>query len=124
MTLDELVEQHVWGELKVEIDGAVIDFVVFPWNEVEEREDDGGSNVWEYFIGWDGDVHDAVKRGEYVPFGAGNMYAGALKYDGGFQEMGHRGMLFADANGSVIYYDHNEGGPAKVVATSLDALVS
>ena len=27
---------------------------------------------------------------------------------GGFQEMGHRGMLFADENGRLFFYDHNQ----------------
>ncbi|MDX2091280.1 MAG: DUF4215 domain-containing protein [Kofleriaceae bacterium] len=51
------------------------------------------SNVWEYFIGFDGLAFEKVESGEWTPCGAGNMYASTLKYDGGFQESGHQGML-------------------------------
>jgi hypothetical protein len=118
MTLDELIAAKKWEEVQVVVGGSPIDFVVFPWREVKEREEDGQSNVWEYFIGFDGPVFDKVESGEWIPFGAGNMYAGALKYDGGFQEMGHKGLLLADADGKLVYYDHNsDEGPVVLDGT-------
>jgi hypothetical protein len=117
MGLSDLVSKREWEEVSVVVDGDSIDFVVFSWSKVREREEDGSTNVWEYFIGFDGPVFDKVESGEWTPFGAGNMYAGALKSDGGFQESGHRGMLFADASGGVVYYDHNAGDDPVVLPT-------
>jgi hypothetical protein len=122
MTLAKLVSAKKWEEVDVEIDGEKISFVVFPWDDVKAREEDGSENVWEYFIGFDGPVFDKVESGEWTPFGAGNMYAGALKYDGGFQESGHRGMLFSTKDGKVVYYDHNDSdaGPSELSVTVAD----
>lgn len=122
MKLDELVAARKWDEVTVEVRGAKIDFVVFPWEEVKAREEDGSTHVWEYFIGFEGTAFEKVEAGEWVPFGAGNMFAGALKSDGGFQESGHRGMLFADPQGRLVYYNHNMGGEPTLLSATLSDL--
>ena len=119
MKLGEFVAARKWDEVTVQIGSTKIDFVVFPWEEVKAREEDGSTNVWEYFIGFDGPAFEKVEAGEWVPFGAGNMYAGALKSDGGFQESGHRGMLFADAGGRLAFYDHNLGDAPTLLDVTL-----
>jgi hypothetical protein len=123
MSLATLVKKKQWKEIEVDIDGEKRSFAVFPWAEVKEREQDGAENVWEYFIGFDGPVYDKVDSGEWTPFGAGEMDPGALEGDGGFQEMSHRGMLFAAGNGAVFFYDHNDAeAGAKPLKVKIDEL--
>jgi|GEM_PF-5667496 len=122
MNPTDFVAAHEWQEVKVAVGNDEIDFVIFPWERVKAREDDGGSNVWEYFIGFDGAVFENVESGAWTPLGAGNMDAGALKYDGGFQESGHRGMLFVDAKGALHFYNHNFGGEAVSLPLQLSDL--
>ena len=110
------------GGAVFQVGGKTIDFVIFPWNEVKEREEDGQTNIWEYFIGFDGPAFEKVESGEWTPLGAGNMDAGALKYDGGFQESGHRGMLFANEGGDLFFYDHNSGREPVALKTRLSEL--
>jgi hypothetical protein len=122
MDISDFVARRKWQEVNVSVGEDGVDFVVFPWDEVKAREDDGGSNVWEYFIGFDGPVFDKVNTGEWTPLGAGNMSASALKYDGGFQESGHRGMLFADRSGGLHFYDHNDEGEPVSLSVGLAEL--
>jgi hypothetical protein len=127
MTLDNFVAANLWNKVQVAVDGEPIDFVVFDWAKVKSRQNDGSVNVYEYFIGWNTVAYQEVLRGNWIPFGAGNMFAPALKYDGGFQEMTHRGMLFADLSTSstspaVIYFHLGSQQPPKVIAGSIDDL--
>jgi hypothetical protein len=127
MDLEAFVSKNLWKECNVEIEGQAISFVIFDWNEVKEREEDGGSNIYEYFIGWDTDAHKKVSSEEWIPFGAGNMYAGALKYDGGFQEMGNSGMLFADVSRSkdtpgIVFVGEQGSGDTVIISKALSSL--
>jgi len=128
MKVAAFVKEHAYEEVTARVAGEAIAFVVFDWSEVKEREEDGGSNVWEYFIGEDTDAQQHVEAGRWIPLGAGGMYAGALKYDGGFQEMGHQGMIFADVSASaddppIVYFNVNGNDAPVVVAPSLSALL-
>ena len=118
----EFVVRHMWAEVKVDVGDDTIDFVIFPWADVKERQEDGQTNVWEYFIGFEGPAFEKVESGEWTPLGAGNMDPGALKSDGGFQESGHRGMLFANESGDLFFYDHNSGREPLALKTHISEL--
>jgi hypothetical protein len=127
MNIEEFVSKNIWQECNVEIDGETISFVIFDWNEVKTREEDGQSNIYEYFIGWETEAYEKVSSGDWIPFGAGNMYAGALKYDGGFQEFGNAGMLFADLSQSkdipgIIFVGENGESDSVKIAGTLSSL--
>lgn len=127
MNIQEFVSKNLWQECSVEIEDETISFVIFDWNEVQTREEDGGSNIYDYFIGWDTKAYNKVSAGDWIPFGAGNMYAGALKYDGGFQESGNRGMLFADQSQSkdtpgIVFVGDNGEGDEVIIAETLSSL--
>lgn len=133
--LADFVKKNEWKPVEVEVEIGTKDkpkrhrvqFVIFDWKKVKKREEDS-ANIFNYFIGWKEPLGPLVEKGEVVPFGAGGMSATALKYDGGFQETGHLGMLFADLRESktkpkVIYFLKTRG-VTMPVADSLDALVA
>lgn len=127
MNVEDFVSANLWQECTVEIEGEAISFVIFDWNEVKTREEDGQSNIYEYFIGWDTEANQKVSSGDWIPFGAGNMYAGALKYDGGFQESGNAGILFADVSQStsdpaIVWVGENGEGEPVALSETLSSL--
>jgi hypothetical protein len=90
----------------------------------EGEEGNDGSDIFEYFIGWDSPAAKNVESGAWVPFGVIDMEAGAVSEPGGFAEMNHGGILFADVGKKaddppVVLLNINGDGDAKVVALAL-----
>ena len=127
MNVDKFIADNLWEELDIKINRKTTTFVVFDWNDIRTREEDGKTNIYEYFIGWDTQAYRKVMSNEWLPFGAGEMFAGALKYDGGFEELNNGGMLFADVTAThedppILFVGDNGKGQTLILANHLSEL--
>ena len=128
MKLADFVKKYQWRTVEANVEGEQVEFVVFDWTVIKERDEDGKTNVWEYFVGKDTEAKGKVEAGQWIPLAAGGMDQGTLRRDGGFKESGNEGMLFADVSKSadapmVVYFDLAGGEPASIVASSLEDLL-